>query len=106
MRIIAGLYRGREIVAPEGKETLWAYSHVPRGVKGDAGGEGITGSWDEREAELFADRMEREIEERAPGFRELVRGRHIATPKRLEEMNANLVGGAINNGTAQIHQQL
>jgi phytoene dehydrogenase-like protein len=79
---------------------------VPRTVKGDAGSDELTGSWDEREAELFADRMEREIEARAPGFRELVRGRSIATPRTLEERNANLVGGAINNGTAQVHQQL
>ena len=92
--------------APAGGETLWAYSHVPRTVKADAGGEGISGRWDERESELFADRMEREIEARAPGFRNLVRGRFIASPKRLEAMNANLVGVAINNGTAQVHQQL
>jgi phytoene dehydrogenase-like protein len=90
---------------PPGKETLWAYTHVPRAARGDAGGH-LSGSWDDREAEHFADRMENEIEERAPGFRKLVRGRHIATPRVLEARNANLVGGAINNGTAQIHQQL
>jgi phytoene dehydrogenase-like protein len=105
--LVAGQYsRVDPTRAPEGKETFWAYTHVPREVRGDAGGDGLTGSWDTREAELLADRMEREVEERAPGFRELVRGRHIKTPKALEDMNANLVGGAINNGTAQLHQQL
>ncbi len=92
--------------SPAGKETLWAYTHVPRKVKGDAGDDGLTGTWGERESELFADRIEREIEARAPGFRELIRGRHISSPATLEARDANLVGGALNNGTAQIHQQL
>ena len=105
--LVAGQYAGIDPTrSPEGKETFWAYSHVPRTADGDAGGDGLTGAWDEREAELFADRIELEVEQHAPGFRELIRGRHIKTPKTLERMNANLVGGAINNGTAQVHQQL
>ena len=90
---------------PEGAETAWAYTHVPREVRGDAGGD-LTGSWDERETELFADRIEEQIERLAPGFRELIGGRHVFTPPKLEAANANLVGGAVNGGTAQIHQQL
>jgi len=90
---------------PAGRETAWAYTHVPQRVKGDAGGE-LTGSWDERETSLFVARMEAEIERRAPGFGESIRARHVFTPQRLEEANSNLVGGAINSGTAQIHQQL
>ena len=90
---------------PPGKETAWAYTHVPQRVKGDAGGQ-LTGRWDESEAERFADRVEAEIERRAPGFRELIRARHIFTPPALEAANANLLGGAVNHGTAQIHQQL
>jgi len=50
--------------------------------------------------------MEAEIERRAPGFGGLIRARHVFTPERLEAANSNLVGGAINSGTAQIHQQL
>jgi hypothetical protein len=92
--------------APEGKECAWAYTHIPQDVKGDAGEEGLTGRWDERETELFADRMEEEVERLAPGFRDLIRKRHIYNPQGLERSNRNLVGGALNSGTAQIHQQL
>lgn len=90
---------------PEGKETVWAYTHVPQRVRSDAGGD-LTGRWDDGEADRFADRMEAEIERLAPGFRSLVRGRHIFTPKGLEAADENLANGAINGGTSQIHQQL
>ena len=42
----------------------------------------------------------------APGFRDRIIARHVLTPPTMEAMNANLVGGAINGGTAQLHQQL
>jgi phytoene dehydrogenase-like protein len=90
---------------PAGRETAWAYTHVPQRVKGDAGGD-LTGTWDEREVERFVARIEAEIERRAPGFGALIRVRHVFTPARLEAANSNLVGGAINSGTAQIHQQV
>jgi phytoene dehydrogenase-like protein len=92
--------------APGDCETAWAYTHHPRTPRGDAGGDGITGRFDERETELFARRIEDEIEARAPGFRDLIRARHVFTPHDLERANANLVNGAINGGTSQIHQQL
>jgi phytoene dehydrogenase-like protein len=92
--------------APAGCDTAWAYTHHPRAPKGDAGGDGITGRFDERETEAFARRMEDEIEVLAPGFRDLVRARHVFTPHDLERANSNLVNGAINGGTAQLHQQL
>ena len=78
--------------APAGKETAWAYTHVPLGTAVDE--------------EAFVRRMEDEVELRAPGFRALVRGRHVFTPRKLEAANPSLVGGAINGGTAQLHQQL
>jgi phytoene dehydrogenase-like protein len=90
---------------PRGRETAWAYTHVPQRVKGDAGGE-LAGRWDAHEAETIAARVEAEVERRAPGFRALIRARHIFTPPALEAANANLAGGAVNQGTAQIHQQL
>ncbi|MDQ2622571.1 MAG: NAD(P)/FAD-dependent oxidoreductase, partial [Actinomycetota bacterium] len=90
--------------APDGCESAWAYTHVPQQIEGDAGGD-LTGDW-ARDREAFADRMEERIEAVAPGFRELIRGRHIQSPADLEAANPNLVGGAINAGTAQIHQQL
>ena len=91
--------------SPPGTETLWGYTHVPARVRGDNGG-ALTGRWDDDEARAFADRMEAEIERRAPGFRALVRARNVVTPAALEASNANLVHGALNGGTAQLHQQL
>jgi phytoene dehydrogenase-like protein len=91
--------------SPAGTETAWAYTHVPQKVRGDAGGE-LKGIWDFAEAEAFAERIEAEIERLAPGFRSLIRGRYVATPPILEASNANLVGGAVNGGSAQLHQQL
>ena len=55
--------------------------------------------------ELVA-RMEAEVENLAPGFTKLIRARHVHTPATLEAANRNLVGGAINGGTAQLYQQL
>jgi phytoene dehydrogenase-like protein len=91
--------------SPAGTETLWAYAHVPRHARGDAGGD-LTGKWDERENALFADRIEHEIELRAPGFRDRITARVASSPPMLEAANANLVGGAVNGGTAALHQQL
>ena len=91
--------------APKGKETAWAYTHVPHKVKGDAGGD-LTGSFDQNETDVFVKRIEDEIERRAPGFRQLVRGRHVFTPAGIHEANGSLFNGAINGGTAQLHQQL
>jgi len=91
--------------SPAGTETAWAYTHVPQNIRGDSGGE-LTGSWDTNETEAFVERMEDQIEALAPGFRDLVRGRHVMTPRTIEDTDANLVGGAVNGGTAQLHQQL
>jgi phytoene dehydrogenase-like protein len=90
---------------PPGKEVAWAYTHVPQRIRGDAGGD-LTGSWDEAETARFVERMEARIEALAPGFRDGVRARHVLTPRDLEARDANLVGGALNGGTAQLHQQL
>ena len=69
--------------APAGKECAWAYTHVPQRARGDAGDDNLTGSWDEGETEVFAERMEEEIERLAPGFRNLIRSRHVYTPPGL-----------------------
>jgi phytoene dehydrogenase-like protein len=90
---------------PSEKETAWAYTHVPQHVRGDAAGE-LTGRWDALELDALAERCERQIERLAPGFGKLVRRRRVLGPRELEAADANLVGGALNGGSAQIHQQL
>jgi len=75
--------------APEGKHTVWAYCHVPHGSARD-----------------MAERIERQIERFAPGFRDLVVGRSVLPPAELERRNENLVGGDINGGAANLRQLL
>jgi phytoene dehydrogenase-like protein len=91
---------------PQGHETAWAYTHVPQRVRGDGGGDGLRGSWDRGELERMAERIEARLERVAPGFRDRILARHVAGPRELEAADANLVGGALNGGTAQLHQQL
>lgn len=92
--------------SPQGSETVWAYTHVPREVRSDAGGDGLTGTWDESEKERFADRMQARIERHAPGFGDQVLARRVLAPADLQARNANLDGGAINGGTAALSQEL
>jgi phytoene dehydrogenase-like protein len=92
--------------SPPGTEALWGYTHVPRRVRGDPGGAGLSGRWDEGELETFAERIERQIEAFAPGFRDRIVTRHILGPAQFEAHNASAVGGAIGGGTAALHQQL
>ncbi|MFD6994526.1 phytoene desaturase family protein [Streptomyces sp. NPDC059943] len=92
--------------SPAGTESAWAYTHVPHRTKGDAGEGGLTGTWDRREQEAMADRIESEVERWAPGFRSRIRSRRLLSPPALQSMDANLHGGAINGGTAAMHQQL
>jgi phytoene dehydrogenase-like protein len=89
---------------PEGKESAWAYTHLPHEPVRDAAGE-LRGDWAGEDAERFADRMEVEVERLAPGFRASIRRREIQTPLDLEADNRNLVGGAINGGTAQLYNE-
>jgi phytoene dehydrogenase-like protein len=104
--LVFGQYSpGDRTRCPPGKEVAWAYTHVPQRIVGDARGE-LTGSWDGRERQAFVERVEERVESCAPGFRDLVRARHALFPVDLEARNANLVNGAINGGTAQLHQQL
>jgi phytoene dehydrogenase-like protein len=92
--------------SPAGTESLWAYTHVPHVTKEDAGAEGIRGLWDHDDCERFADRMQARLERLAPGFGERVLSRRVLGPAELESRDANLIGGAINGGTSQLHQQL
>ncbi|MFG3514113.1 phytoene desaturase family protein [Streptomyces bobili] len=92
--------------SPHGTESAWAYTHVPHEVVSDAGDEDLTGAWDPKEREIMADRVERQVERFAPGFRALIRARRVLAPPTLQALDGNLRDGAINGGTAGIHQQL
>ncbi|MFI8889766.1 phytoene desaturase family protein [Streptomyces paradoxus] len=92
--------------SPQGTESAWAYTHLPHEIRADAADEGITGRWDTKDQELMADRVERQVERFAPGFRSLIRGRRVLAPPTLEALDGNLAGGAINGGTTAMHQQL
>ena len=82
--------------APAGRQTLWAYTHVPAEVEG---------GW-QAQREGVADRIDARLEALAPGFRELILGRAISTPRDLETMNCNLVGGDLGGGSARFDHQL
>ena len=92
--------------SPAGTESAWAYTHVPQRITEDLGTDSITGKWDVREAEAMADRIERQVERFAPGFRDRIIARRVLTPPILQSMDENLVGGAVNGGTTALHQQL
>lgn len=92
--------------SPAGTESAWAYTHVPARPRSDAGGEGVGPVWDAHAADRMVERIEARVERAAPGFRSSILARHVLVPPAMEATDANLVGGAINGGTAQIHQQL
>ena len=75
--------------APEGRHTGYAYVHVPAGSAVD-----------------MTDRIERQVERFAPGFRDRILARHRMGPADLERGNANLRGGAITGGVTDLVQML
>jgi len=92
--------------SPPGTASVWAYTHLPQRVKGDAGGDGISGEWTADDIARFSERIEARVEEHAPGFRDRIIARHCWAPRDLERANANLVNGDLSGGTASAHQQL
>jgi phytoene dehydrogenase-like protein len=73
--------------APDGKHTAWAYCHVPHASKTN-----------------MTERIERQVERFAPGFRDTILARHVFAPADLERHNANLVGGDITGGAQGLRQ--
>ncbi len=73
--------------APAGKHIAWAYCHVPHGSTVD-----------------MRPQIEAQIERFAPGFRDCVLARAVATPLDLERQNPNLVGGDIGAGASDLTQ--
>lgn len=80
--------------SPAGTESAWAYTHLPRGATGPAA------------TSATVERIEATLETYAPGFGARVRHRMVQTPDDLQNANRNLFRGAVNGGTAQLHQQL
>jgi phytoene dehydrogenase-like protein len=75
--------------SPAGKQTGWAYCHVPNGCTED-----------------MAARIEAQIERFAPGFRERILACHTTSPAQLEAHNAAMVGGDISGGANDLLQFL
>ena len=73
--------------APEGKNTVWAYCHVPNGSKID-----------------MSEPILRQVERFAPGFRERILASRVTTPAQLEAYNANNIGGDITGGRHDLGQ--
>jgi phytoene dehydrogenase-like protein len=93
--------------SPTGTESLWAYTHVPQAIRGDAASEiPACGVLAGPQLDAFVERVERRIEAHAPGFASCVLARHVQGPLDLEHADASLVGGDIGGGTSQLHQQL
>ena len=73
--------------APEGKQTVWAYCHVPNGSTVD-----------------MRPAIEAQFERFAPGFRDRVLAFRVHNALDMERYNANYVGGDINGGVQDIFQ--
>lgn len=73
--------------APAGKETAWAYCHVPNGS-----------------TEEMAGRIEEQVERFAPGFRNRIMARSVKTAAAMEAYNPNYAGGDINGGVQDVWQ--
>ena len=73
--------------APAGKQTLWAYCHVPGGSDVD-----------------MTQRVEAQIERFAPGFRQRILARHTLTAVEMQAYNPNYIGGDINGGVQDLWQ--
>lgn len=54
----------------------------------------------------MTERLERQIERFAPGFRDTILARHVMSPAALEAHNPNLVGGDIGGGANSLGQML
>jgi phytoene dehydrogenase-like protein len=73
--------------APAGKQTGWAYCHVPHGSTED-----------------MTEAIEGQIERFAPGFRQRILARHTRNTAAYEAYNANVVGGDIGGGANTLRQ--
>lgn len=75
--------------APAGRHVLWAYCHVPA-----------------RSTVDMAQAIENQVEAAAPGFRDLILGRHVMTAAQMSAYDPNYVGGDISTGETSLVQML
>ncbi len=73
--------------APKGKHTGWAYCHVPNNSTRD-----------------MTAQIENQIERFAPGFKDIILGRHTMATADFYKYNPNYLGGAVTGGAADISQ--
>jgi phytoene dehydrogenase-like protein len=73
--------------APDGRNAVWAYCHVPNG------------STDDMTKPILG-----QIERFAPGFRDRILGLQTTSPADLERYNPNDVGGDIGGGSNELAQ--
>ncbi|MDB5022708.1 MAG: NAD(P)/FAD-dependent oxidoreductase, partial [Mucilaginibacter sp.] len=73
--------------APQGKQTAWAYCHVPNGSTVD-----------------MTEAIEKQVERFAPGFRDRIMARHVMNTTQMNAYNPNYIGGDINGGVMDIGQ--
>jgi len=79
--------------SPSGTESVWAYTHLPRG-------------WSGADEDELARRVEAVVEAHAPGFRDRILHRTVLRPADLLAADANLGHGAVGGGTSHLFQQL
>ena len=72
---------------PDGKQSAWAYCHVPHNSEKD-----------------MTTIIEKQVERFAPGFRDLILECHTMNSSQMENYNPNYVGGDINGGLMDIRQ--
>ncbi len=75
--------------APAGQHTGWGYCHVPSGCPED-----------------MTARIEAQVEQYAPGFRDCILARHSIGPAQLEAHNPAMIGGDMAGGLNSLGQFL
>ena len=94
--------------APEGKWILWIQlQELPPRVKGDSLGEIVAdsdGEWNQELAESYADRVIERLTLVIPDLPSLVLDRKVLSPRDIESLNMNLVGGDPYSGDCRLDQ--
>lgn len=73
--------------SPRPQQALWGYCHVPTGSTAD-----------------MTERIEKQIERFAPGFRDCILAKRTTRPSELESYNSNYIGGDISGGAMDWRQ--